>query len=402
MRFLVLALVLATASPAIADDNGAPSPSPAERRIESAKTLIQTQPDRFQAYNDLALGLISRARETGDSSCYEEAEKSIARSLQIQPHNFDGEQAHIALLLAERRYAEALAEAKALNHKTPDAVLLWGYISEADEALGDYDESARAAQWMLDLRPGNVPGLLRAAALREDWGDLEGSADLLSRALEETPAFESEQTAWILTSLARVNRMNAKLNAAESFLQRALASFPDYYAPIEELSRVRMAQHRDAEAIELIDKRNLHFPSPQSVYFLAATLEQAGRTEEAQTAFRQFEQTALAITDQPANSNRELILYYAGRGQKPAEALRVAQTEIARRHDLGTLDAYAWALYSNREYAEAQRQIERALTLGNREPDIAVHAAAIRKAAAEKGGADIGLGAQQAAVDPTP
>jgi len=137
MRLLILALVLAAASAVIAADNNAPPLSPAQRRIDAAKTVLQKQPDRFHAHNDLALGLISRARETGDSSYYEEAEKSIARSLQIQPQNFDGEQAHIALLLAEGRNAEALAEAKALNHKTPDAVLVWGYISEADEALGD-------------------------------------------------------------------------------------------------------------------------------------------------------------------------------------------------------------------------------------------------------------------------
>ena len=77
--------------------------------------------------------------------------------------------------------------------------------------------------------------------------------------------------------------------------QRALASFPDYDAALEELSGVHMTQHREAEAIELLQKRNLHFPSSQSAYLLATALERAGRVEGAQTAFGQFERTAIEI-----------------------------------------------------------------------------------------------------------
>lgn len=386
MQVLILTLILASAS-AGAADTGLNPPSPALGRIETAETLLQKQPDRFQAHNSLALALISRARETADPSYYQQAESAIARSLQIQPHNFEGEQARVALLLAEHRYAEALAEAKALNRKTPDSVSIWGYVAEANEALGNYDDAARAAQWMTNLRPGNVPGLLRSAALREDWGDVEGAADLLNRALEETPAFETEQTAWILTSLARLNRLSGQLDGADSLLKRALASFPDYYASLEELSRLRMAEHRDGEAVELLHKRNFHFPSPQSLYLLATALERTGSTQEAQVVFRSFEQTARELIDRPDNANRELILYYAERGRQPSEALRIAKVEIDRRHDVGTLDAYAWALYSNGQYAEGRRQIDRAIAVGNRETELFRHAAAISTALGDKGAA---------------
>lgn len=257
MKALITALLLASTLAAGADTSPVPG-SPAQRKIEMAETLLRKQPDRFQAENDLALALIARARETGDASYYAQAETAVARSLELRPQNFEGEQAHVALLLGEHKYDQALAEAKKLNLRMPDSVSVWGYMAEADEALGDYAEAARCAQWMLNLRPGNIPGLLRGAALREDWGDLEGAAELLDSALEQTPAFETEQTAQILTSLARLNRVSGKLEVADALLKRALTTFPDYYASMEELSRVRLAQHRESEIVELLQKRNVH------------------------------------------------------------------------------------------------------------------------------------------------
>ena len=48
-----------------------------------------------------------------------------------------------------------------------------------------------------------------------------------------------------------------------------------------------------------------------------------------------------------------------------------------RRRDVYTLDAYAWALYGNGEYAEARRQIEAALQVGVRDAKLLYHAGAI-------------------------
>jgi tetratricopeptide (TPR) repeat protein len=390
MKTLFLTLLLA-GMPEVGPETATTLPSPAQRRIEMAQTLLQQQPHRFQAENDLAFALISRARETADPSYYLQAQAAIARSSQIQPHNFEGDQAHVTLLLAEHRYSEALDEAKALNQTMPDSVVAWRFLAEAEEALGDYDDAAQSAQWMMNLRPGNVPGLLRSAALREDWGDIEGAEDLLNRALDATPAFETEQTASILSDLARLNRLIGRLDAADSLLKRALASFPDYYATLEELARLRMAQHRDAEAAELLQKRNLHFAAAQSMYLLALALERAGMNQDALSAFNRFEETARGLIDHPDNVNRELALYYAERGHRPAEALRIAKMEVDRRHDIATLDAYAWALYSNRQYGEARRQIEKAIAVGNREPSLLRHAAAISMALGDKDGAVVGL-----------
>ena len=66
--------------------------------------------------------------------------------------------------------------ARELNREVPDDSMVYGFLVDACVELGRYAEAEEACQWMLDLRPGNVPGLTRAAYLRELFGDLEGAA----------------------------------------------------------------------------------------------------------------------------------------------------------------------------------------------------------------------------------
>src|SRR5208282_3563253 len=120
------------------------------------------------------------------------------------------------------KYRQALDEARELNHRMPDAVLVWGYMADAEAALGDYKQAEESAQWMMNLRPGNLSAYLCGASLRQVWGDMDGALDFLSKALQQTPPFETEETAWILTRMARVQRQAGRTAAAEALLQQAL------------------------------------------------------------------------------------------------------------------------------------------------------------------------------------
>ena len=103
----------------------------------------------------------------------------------------------------------------------------------------------------------------------------------------------------------------------------------------------------------------------------------AGRKDEASTQFAAFEKEALAESDGVDNANRELIAYWLEHAGKPVEALALATSEIKRRRDVLTLDAYAWALYHNKRFAEARKQIDAAMKVGVRDARILYHAAAI-------------------------
>jgi tetratricopeptide (TPR) repeat protein len=266
----------------------------------------------------------------------------------------------------------------------PDAVLIWAYMAEAEAALGDYKQAEQSAQWAMNLRPGNRQAYLTGATLRQDWGDNDGAEEFLGKALQQTPPFETEDTAWILTRMARLSRQSGRLVEAESVLQQALKAFPDYYLSLQELAELRLDQHRYPEAIELVEKRNRSFPSPSSQLLAARAYERAGRTADAAKMYAEFERGALAQVALPNNANMELIAYYAEHAHQPKEALRIARSEIENRHDTWALDAYAWALYTDRQYAAAGQQIEKALAIGTRDAVLYYHAGAIEAACGKK------------------
>jgi tetratricopeptide (TPR) repeat protein len=355
--------------------------TPAQQKIAWAKKAIENNPDQSRHYNDLALALARRARETSDVSYYAQAEAALEKSFQLAPDNLEGQKVRVWVLLGKHEFARALELARVLNKRTPDDVLIYGFLADANVELGNYKDAEEAAQWMLDIRPGNVPGLARAAYLRELFGDVDGAVDLMNAAYQQTPPSELEDRAWILTQVAHLELLDGKLGAAEKLLQQALQFFPGYHYALGNLAKVRIEQQKYAEAVELLRQRLNAAPHAENRYALAEALELAGRDEEARAAYAAFEEKARQEIDWADNANRELIFYYAdherSRSFGATEALRIARIEVARRHDAHTLDAYAWALYVNGQYAEARKQIEAALAVGIRDARIFYHAGAI-------------------------
>ena len=351
--------------------------SPAEQAIAEATKLIGKNPKGFEAYNALALALSRRAREASDVRFYAQAEQALQKSFEISPDNFDGKRIQVWLLLGKHEFAAALEEAKKLNKKAPDDVMVYGFLTDANVELGNYQDAEVAAQWMLNLRPANLPGLTRAAYLRELYGDVEGALELMNMAYQSTPPSELEDAAWILTQMAHLKLAIGKTEEAETLLQQALMRFPGYHYALGNLAKVRIAQKRFGEAVDLLQQRYRAAAHAENLYDLAEALVLAGRSDEAKAAFEQFEAKSLAESARADNSNRELIFYFADHAHQPGKALEVAQHEYAMRHDVYTLDAYAWALHLNGRDAEARKQVELALAVGVRDVNLLRHAGEI-------------------------
>jgi len=351
--------------------------SPAERTIAQAQRLIEKNPKNFEAYNALALAFSRRARETSDVAFYTRGEEALDKSFEISPDNFDGRRTHVWLLLGKHEFAAAREEAKILNQKMPDDVMIYGFLTDANVELGDYPAAEKAAQWMLDLRPANLPGLTRAAYLRELYGDIDGAIELMTMAYESTPPSEREDAAWILTQIAHLKLATGQTNEAERLLQQALTMFPAYHYALGNLAKVRIQQKRYGQAVDLLQQRYKAAPHAENLFDLAEALQLSGRTDEAQHAFKEFERKSLLETKRADNSNHELIFYYADYANNPAQALQVAQMEYARRQDVFTRDSYAWALFKNGRYKEASEQIQTALNVGIRDARIFRHAGEI-------------------------
>jgi predicted Zn-dependent protease len=230
---------------------------------------------------------------------------------------------------------------------------------------------------MLNLRPGNLPGLTRAAYLRELFGDTEGAYQLMDMAYQSTVPTETEDRVWILSQMGHLRFIDGKADDAENILQQALIIFPKYHYALGNLAKVRIAQKRYGEAVALLQQRYDAAPHAENLYDLAEALELAGRANDAKKAFVEFEAKSLAEASRKDNSSRELVFYYTDHANQPTKALAIAEQEHAWRHDVYTLDAYAWALHSNGQDAEARKQLDTALAVGIRDARLFAHAGEI-------------------------
>ncbi|MGH7151627.1 MAG: tetratricopeptide repeat protein [Planctomycetota bacterium] len=365
--------------PSLAHDPA--KPSPAERAIAQARKAIEKSPARAEPWNALAFSLARRARETSDPAFYEEAQNAIEKSLEISPGNLEGRKAEVWVLLGKHEFGRALAEATVLNRRAPDDVLVYGLMADAAAELGRYEEAEKAVDWMLDLRPGNVPALTRAAYLRELFGDVDGALELMNQAFEQVNPAETEDRTWILTHVGHLHASVGKIGEAEKALLAALDLFPGYHYALAQLASVRAAQGRYAEAADLLKRRCEAAPHPENHFDLAVALEKAGKGEEAGPLFAKFERIARREMEGADNSNRELVAFYLDGARSKdfgkEEALRIARREAGLRRDVLTLDALAWALSANGAHAEARREIEAALAVGTRDARILFHAGSI-------------------------
>ena len=159
--------------------------------------------------------------------------------------------------------------------------------------------------------------------------------------------------------------------------QKALDLFPGYHYALAQLAGVRTAQGRHGEAVTLLRQRYAQAPHPENLYDVARALERAGQDRDARQAFSEFETKARAEMAGADNCNRELSAYYVDEARRPAEGLRVAELELARRRDVFTLGAHAWALHAVGRTAEARRQIEAALAMGTKDARLLYHAGVI-------------------------
>ena len=363
--------------------SAAPAPanglSPAEQSMAAANRMIEKNPKNFEAYNALALALSRRARETSDVNFYAQAEDTLKTSFEISPNNFDGERIRVWLLLGKHEFAAAREEGTKLNKRMPDDVMVYGFLTDANAELGNYKEAEDACQMMLNIRPGNLPGLSRAAYLRELFGDVDGALDLMNMALQSTPPTQVEDAAWITTQIAHLQLTHGKTEAAEKSLERALALFPGYHYALGNLAKVRIQQKRYDEAVALLEQRYQAASHAENLFDLAGALQLAGRSEDAKKAFAEFERKSLLETGRADNSNHELIFYYADYAREPVKALEVAKREFTRRHDVYTLDSYAWALHVNGMDQEARKQVEAALAVGIQDAKLMRHAGEIAR-----------------------
>jgi tetratricopeptide (TPR) repeat protein len=236
-------------------------------------------------------------------------------------------------------------------------------------ALGRYADAERAAQWALDLRPGNPVGYRAAARVREAYGDIPGAIDFIEKTYQRVPELQTTERAELLVDLARLYRLDRRLDTAAANLAAVDARVPGFFAAEAERAELHEALGEWGAAASVWGAHYRHTGALAARYREADARRRAGQEAEAKDAFADFVRQALAAQATPANANLELAEYYAEVAAAPADALRVARLAAAQRDTAAAQATLAWALFLNRDLEAADAALQRALAVN---PDQAL------------------------------
>jgi hypothetical protein len=122
-------------------------------------------------------------------------------------------------------------------------------------------------------------------------------------------------------------------------------------------------------------------PQPEALTALGDLLAMRGDTAGAEQQYATVEAIArLQGAGGGLVYNRQLVLFDVNHGRNVADALELAQAELADRKDVYGYDALAWALLANGRAGEADEAMQTALATGTRDALLLFHAGEIAKA----------------------
>ena len=358
--------------------------TPAEQRIAAARQQLASGPKKPEAYNNLALAFISRAHETESPDYDRQAAEAIATGLALAPQDFQLRKARVALLLDQHEFARARDEAKDLNLHNPDDATVHGYLARAYIGLGNYQDAETSAQWMLNLQPFNVPGLLIAADLREHYGDPEGALEVLDRAYAETSPGETGELASIANRIAETEISMGKLDSASQMLQRADELFPGYPETAKNRARVGVVPpaavagaEQSSATIEHHDRLEPMVPSATVLPVVFSPVPAALLIPHATGTERSIQTMQSRVQRNPkdpaAYSALGAAFFQRARETGDVEDFQLAEQALNKSLDLNSADFSADAAYSTmaevcmgeHRFSDAITYAQKALALGS-------------------------------------
>ena len=391
---LVLLISSATATwSQVLPSNSAPESraesSETDKQIQTLQDRVKRSPDDYAGFDGLGAAFLQKARETGDIDYYNLAEQALKKALALVPKDFRAADPsiHMALVcMGEHRFSEALSFAQRAIATGSGNLAAFAIEGDAYTDLGDYDQAQRAYDIVQALGRLSTPPLIlaymsdsRLAYLRYLHGESTEAVQLMKDSIAAglQANIPRENLAWLYFELGERYFQSGALEEAGSSYESGIAADPNHYRSLAGLAKVRAAQGRFEESIQLYQRSIAIIPFPVYVAELGDVYRRSGKLEEAQRQYELVEYIGHLSELNRVLANRELALFYADRGIKLAEALKLAKNELEVRRDIYTWDALAWALYKNGKFAEAGQAIEKALSLHTIDPQLLFHAGMI-------------------------
>ena len=359
---------------------GAPATSTSGllQRIDDMEARLRAQPDDTGAAVLLADALLRQARATNDGRPAGRASEVLNAALKEHPGQYDVLRMLGAIYLSQHRFRDALEIARRSRDLRPDDAWNYGVMGDAQIELGDYADAFDAVDKMMALRP-NAGAYARVAYARELQGDVKGALAAMQMAAKATAPNDPEAQAWYAAQTGELSLKLHKLDDADREFRRAVFLFPNYPLAMIGQGKVRVARgdREGALAIYLAQlKRTPTLDVAARIGDLYATRGDAAQSEHYYQLAEDLAGPGMAQTE--AN----LALYLADHDRKTSDAVTIAEAVAAKRHDIFTEDALAWAYYKVGRVKDAYAASQLALRTGTRDEALLARADRIRAATA--------------------
>jgi len=271
------------------------------------------------------------------------------------------------LLVAERKWSNALALLQKIVRAEPQAVAPWTTLADIATVAEQYDVAQGAARRLAELAPDDPAPLVRAARIALSARKLDEAADNARQAVElgskDAGASAGAHTVLSLVALARHDADEARHQALEARNADAASVLPLYVD-----ARLLVDDGKDADALPILDKANAAAksksgPLPGLKALTGEVLVRSDRGAEAEMFF------AGELRDFPHNlaARAALATLYQSMGQTE-EAARVAAdlVRITPSPEAYATAAKLWTAFGDRRRAAATRADARRLFAGRR------------------------------------
>ena len=346
----------------------------ADRRLAEAEAAVHAAPDDPLSHAALAVAFMGKARETADASYYARAEAACQKALALDPDAYDALRVLPWVYNGQHRFREAKEAAERALKVNPNDPWNYGMLGDALAELGEYEPAEDAYDEMMNRRP-DVASYARQSYMGELYGDTDFALDTMRKARTAANPADTEMVAWCHARLGDI--LFDAGRGAEAEYETSLKAFPDYYAALAGLARVRAAQGKAEEAVALYQRSLRAAPTELALAHYIDLLAHLGRREEAERQFALVEAMQKIAAAGGVRPGAATALLYADHDRDVAGALRTAEQCAAGQQDVRTMDALAWALYKNGRFEEARRASEKALRLGTRDAKFHYHAGMI-------------------------
>jgi tetratricopeptide (TPR) repeat protein len=359
--------------PAVGMPGAPPTSSDGLRqRITEMEQRLREQPGDASASVLLADALLRQARAAVDSRAANRAASILEDVLKADPGQYDALRLLGAVRLSRHQFREALEIGRRARDARPDDAWNYGVIGDALIELGEYDQAYSAFDRMVALRP-SADAYARVSYARELRGDVVGALRVMQMAARATPAHDVEAKAWYVAHIGELHLQLGQLAEAEREFHHAAFFFPDYPHAMIGLAKLKLARGDRVAAREDFlaqFKRTATLDLAARIGDLYKAEGDDGQAEHYYQIAEELAGPSIAQTE-PA-----FAMFLAERDRKLPEALRLAESVSAIRHDIFTDDALGWALYKAGRIPEACAAAKRALRTGTGDPRIRQHAAA--------------------------